>query len=59
MLGSPVDIAIIGVIVIVLFGGRRPPWTMLPPQEKPETWEKNPHSSKDPFPKPDNDLFIK
>lgn len=56
MLGNPIDITIIAVVVLVVFGPKsRPPWSA-----KPETYEKNPNSPKDPLPKLNrDDLIIK
>jgi hypothetical protein len=56
MLKSPVDIAIICGVILVIFGPkmrRFPPWGW-----KPETYEKNSNSPKDPFPLKRDDLFV-
>jgi hypothetical protein len=55
MLTSPVDLAMIAVAVILVFGG---PKYMPPRGGKPETWEKNRHSPRDPFAIEKPELFI-
>jgi len=56
MLQSPVDIAIVAGVILLIFGPQdRPksPWRW-----KPETWERNKNSPVDPFPMKRADLYI-